>query len=60
MIKVTFKTQDGTYWAVCESMRYVRGSGYFMERVAEDSCSSVPGAWSKIPEEWRLLLAEEV
>lgn len=60
MIKVTFKTQDGTYWAVCENLRYVRGSGYFMERITEDSCSPVPGAWSKTPEEWKLLSVREV
>lgn len=60
MIKVTFKTQDGTYWAICEKVRYVKGSGYFMERVAKDSCSIVSAAWSKTSEEWRLLSVEEV
>ena len=60
MIKVTFKTQDGTYWAICEQVRYVKGSGYFMERVLEDSCPPVSAAWSKTSEEWRLLSVEEV
>lgn len=60
MIKVTFKTQDDTYWAICEQVRYVKGSGYFMERVLEDSCSPVSAAWSKTSEEWRLLSVEEV
>lgn len=60
MIKVTFKTQNGTYWAVCESMRYIRGSGYFMERVTQDSASRLPGAWSKTPENWKLLSVKQL
>lgn len=59
MIKVTFKTQDGTYWAVCENMRYVRGSGYFLENVTEDSCSRGSSLWSKTPEDWKVILVEE-
>ncbi len=59
MIKVTFKTPGGVYWAICEKMRYVRGSGYFMESVIEDSDSPVPGEWAKTPESWRVLLVEE-
>lgn len=59
MIKVTFKTQDGTYWAVCEKMSYVRGSGYFIENVAEDSCSRASALWAKTPEEWKVLRVED-
>lgn len=60
MLKVVFKTQDGVYWAVCEKISYVQGSGYFIESVAEDSCSSAPGAWSKTAADWKLLSVKEV
>ena len=58
MIKATFKTQEGVYWAVCEKMRYVKGSGYFMENVVEDSSSPGSSLWSKTPEGWKLMQIE--
>lgn len=39
MIAVTFMTPEGVYWAVCEKLNYVRGSGYFMENIVEGSNS---------------------
>lgn len=54
MIKVTFRTQEGVYWAVCETLNYVRGSGYFMEGVVKDSDSRAPGRWAKTPENWKI------
>lgn len=38
MIKVTFQSQDGVYWAVCESMSHIWRNGYLLESVQEDSC----------------------
>lgn len=58
MIKVVFRTPEGVYWAVCESVNYVRGSGYFMEKVARDSASHSPWQWASTPEDWKILRIE--
>lgn len=58
MIKVTFKTPDGIYWAKCEKMNYVKGSGFFMKNVIEDSDSQGSWIWAKTPEAWKILAVE--
>lgn len=58
MIKVTFRTPEGVYWAICEELNYVRGSGYFMEKVVEDSDSHSSWQWAKTPENWKIMRME--
>lgn len=60
MIKVTFRTQEGLYWAVCEALNYVRGSGYFIEGIARDSDSCMPSQWTKTPEDWKIVCVKTV
>ena len=60
MIKVTFQGQDGVYWAVCESMSQILGSGFLLSSVQEDSCGGGPHPWAKVPEEWKITFVEEV
>lgn len=59
MIKVTFQGQDGVYWAVCESMSHIWRNGYLLESVQEDSCGRGPHLWAKVPEDWKIIFAEE-
>lgn len=58
MIVVTFRTPEGVYRAMCEKLNYVRGSGYFMENIVEDSDSRGLWQWAKAPESWKLLRVE--
>lgn len=58
MIAVTFRTPEGIYRAVCEKVNYVRGSGYLMENIVEDSDSHGLWQWAKAPDNWKLIRIE--
>lgn len=59
MIKVTFQGQDGVYWAVCKSMSRVRGGGFLLDNVQQDSPGGGPHPWSKTPKSWKIIFVEE-
>lgn len=59
MIKVTFQSQDGVYWAVCKNVSRVRGGGFLLDSVQEDSCGRGPHSWAKVPEDWKIMFVEE-
>ena len=59
MIKVTFQSQDGIYWAVSESVSYILGGGYLLDSVQKDSCGRGPHPWVKVPKDWKIISVEE-
>ena len=60
MNKVTVKHQSGVYWAVCGNVSYIKGSGYLLDSIMEDSLSIGPHPWAKVPEDWKIIFVEEV
>lgn len=60
MIKITFQGQDGVYWAVCESVSYARGQGYVLDNMQIDSVGVGPHPYVRTPENWQIILVEEV
>lgn len=59
MIKVTFRSRDGVYWAVCESVSRIQEGGFLLDSVREDSCGGGPHPWAKVPEGWKIMFVEE-
>lgn len=61
MIKVTFRSQDGVYWAVCKSVSRIKGGefGFLLDGVRKDSCGGGPHPWTKVPEGWKIMFVEE-
>lgn len=61
MVKVTFQSQDGIYWAVCESVSRIKGGGFgfLLDGIREDSCGRGPHPWAKVPEGWKIMFVEE-
>jgi hypothetical protein len=59
MVKVTFRSQDGVYWAVCESVRRIQGGGFLLDSVREHSSGGGPYPWAKVPEGWEIMFVEE-
>lgn len=58
MIVVTFRTPEGVYWVICEKLNYVRGCGYFMEKIVADGDSHHFCQWAKVPENWKIIQIE--
>ena len=59
MVKVTFRSQNGVYWAVCQRVTRVPEGGFLLDSLQEDSSGRGPHAWAKVPEGWRIVCVEE-
>ena len=59
MIKVTSRTQEGVFWAICGSLGYAnKGSVYFIGNIVNGSGSDVPSQWIKTLEDWKIVRIE--
>ena len=59
MVKVTFQSRNGVYWAVCESVSRIQGSGFLLDSLQKDSSGGGPHPWSKTPKSWKIMFVEE-
>nr|WP_326175092.1 hypothetical protein [uncultured Oscillibacter sp.] len=59
MVKVTFQSRNGVYWAVCESVSRIQGSGFLLDSLQKDSSGGGPYPWAKVPEGWEIMFVEE-
>ena len=59
MVKVTFQTQRGIYWAVCESVRYDELEGYDLDGVLENSRGTGPACLISVSPKWLIVQVEE-
>lgn len=59
MLKVTFQSQDGIYWAICEDGRKLQGGSFLLDNVREDSHGIGPHSWTRVPEDWKIISVEE-
>ena len=59
MVKVTFQTQRGIYWAVCESVRYDELEGYDLDGVLENSRGPGPACLISVSPKWQIVQVEE-
>lgn len=59
MIKVTFQSQDGVYWAICEDGVRLQGGSFLLDNVQEDNHGGGPHPWTKVPEDWKIVSVEE-
>lgn len=59
MVKVTFQSQEGVCWAVCQSVSRVAEGGFLLDSMQEDSSGRGPHAWAKVPEGWKIIFVEE-
>lgn len=59
MIKVTFRSRDGIYWAVCGGVSQVPEGEFLLDSLQEDSSGRGPHAWAKVPEGWSIVFVEE-
>ena len=50
MVKATFRSRDGVYWAVCESVSQVQGGGLLLDSLQKNSSGGGPYPWAKVPE----------
>ncbi len=60
MIKVTFQTRGGVYWAVYERVDLYDDEDYQLSSIMENSRGTGPAVWTIIPETWRIITVEEV
>ena len=60
MVKVTFQTPRGTYWAVCMSVEYNELEGYDLDGVREDSGGNGPSTITTVSPKWQIIQVEEV
>ena len=59
MVKVTFRSQEEVYWAVCERVSRAAEAGFLLDSMQEDSSSRGSHAWAKVPEDWKIVFVEE-
>ncbi len=59
MVKVTFRSQEEVYWAVCGRVSRVPEGGFLLDSLQEDSSGRGPHAWAKVPEGWKIVFVEE-
>ena len=59
MVKVTFQTQRGIYWAVCESVRYDELEGYDLDGVLENSRGTWSACLISVSPKWQIVQVEE-
>ena len=59
MVKVTFQTQRGIYWAVCESVRYDEWEGYDLDGVLENSRGTGSACLISVSPKWQIVQVEE-
>ena len=59
MVKVTFQSRNGVYWAVCESVSRIQEGGFLLDSLQKDSSGGGPYPWAKVPEGWEIMFVEE-